>query len=66
MTLTETALVEPDVLERVLGSALQGGGDFAEVFVEDRTMTGISLDDRRVEELLVGARPWGRDPGGRR
>ncbi len=54
MTLTETALVEPDVLERVLGSALQGGGDFAEVFVEDRTMTGISLDDRRVEELSSG------------
>jgi TldD protein len=54
MTLTDTMLVEPDVLERVLGRALRRGGDFAEVFVEDRTMSGISLDDRRVEELSTG------------
>ncbi|MGO9910338.1 MAG: TldD/PmbA family protein [Acidimicrobiales bacterium] len=54
MTMTDTALVEPDVLERVLGAALARGGDFAEVFVEDRKMTGISLDDRRVEELSSG------------
>ncbi|MGH9303095.1 MAG: TldD/PmbA family protein [Acidimicrobiales bacterium] len=47
-------LVAPDVLERVLGSALRNGGDFAEVFVEDRSATGISLDDRRVEELSSG------------
>jgi TldD protein len=47
-------LVEPDVLERVLHSALQRGGDFAEVFVEDRTTNGISLDDRKVEELSSG------------
>ncbi len=54
MTLTEPSLVEPDVLERVLSSSLRHGGDFAEVFVEDRTTTGIALDDRRVEELSSG------------
>jgi len=54
MPVTETALVEPDVLERVLGSALRRGGDFAEVFVEDRSVTGITLDDRKVEELSSG------------
>jgi TldD protein len=47
-------LVETDVLERVLGSALRRGGDFAEVFVEDRATSGISLDDRKVEELSSG------------
>jgi TldD protein len=46
--------VEPDILERVLASALRRGGDFAEVFVEDRTANGISLDDRKVEELSSG------------
>jgi TldD protein len=46
--------VEPDVLERVLGTALRRGGDFAEVFVEDRTSAGISLDDGKVEELSSG------------
>ncbi|MGH9296384.1 MAG: TldD/PmbA family protein [Acidimicrobiales bacterium] len=54
MTLTETPLAESETLERVLRSSLRHGGDFAEVFVEDRTNTGISLDDRRVEELSSG------------
>jgi TldD protein len=52
--MTGSPLVAPDVLERVLGSALRHGGDFAEVFVEDRSATGISLDDRKVEELSSG------------
>jgi TldD protein len=47
-------LVERDVLEGVLATALRRGGDFAEVFVEDRIASGISLDDRRVEELSSG------------
>ncbi len=47
-------LISPDVLERVLSAALRGGGEFAEVFAEDRASTAISLDDRRVEELSSG------------
>jgi TldD protein len=47
-------LVDPAVVERVLGSALGRGGDFAEVFVEDRQAIGASLDDGRVEELSSG------------
>ncbi len=34
-----------------MASALRRGGDFAEVFAEDRVATGISLDDGRIEEL---------------
>ncbi len=47
-------LVGTDVLERVLARALRSGGEFAEVFAEDRRSTGISLDDRRIEELSSG------------
>ncbi|MGH9087263.1 MAG: TldD/PmbA family protein [Acidimicrobiales bacterium] len=47
-------LVEPPVLERVLGAALARGGDMAEIFVEDRQTSGAALDDRRVEELSSG------------
>jgi TldD protein len=54
MTVTGPGLIDPDVLERVLASALSRGGEFAEVFAEDRDMTSISLDDRRVEELSSG------------
>jgi TldD protein len=57
MTLTDSSqadLVDAAVLDRVLHAALQRGGDFAEIFAEDRTTLGISLDDRRVEELSTG------------
>jgi TldD protein len=45
------ALVEPVVVGKVLDAALAKGGDFAEVFVEDRYATGAAFDDGRVEEL---------------
>jgi TldD protein len=41
-------------LENVLGVAMARGGDFAEVFVEDRTTSSAMLDQRRVEELSSG------------
>jgi len=47
-------LVAPPVLERVLHHSLRRGGDFAEVFVEDRQSTSAVLDDGRVEELSSG------------
>ncbi|HUY20939.1 MAG TPA: TldD/PmbA family protein [Acidimicrobiales bacterium] len=47
-------LVEAPVVERVLGAALRNGGDFAEVFAEDRQSTSAVLDDGRVEELSSG------------
>jgi TldD protein len=48
------ALVEHDVLERVLAGALAAGGEFAEVYVEDRRGTGIGLDDRKIEQVSTG------------
>src|SRR3954454_9170440 len=47
-------MIDKDVLERVLGRALRDGGDFAEVFAEDRTSSNAVLDDGRIEELLSG------------
>jgi TldD protein len=41
-------------IQRVLGSALRTGGDFAEIFVEDRRSSSARLDDGRVEELSSG------------
>ncbi|MGE3835463.1 MAG: TldD/PmbA family protein [Acidimicrobiia bacterium] len=48
-------MIDSDVLERVLGRALQGGGDFAEVFAEDRRSSSARLEDGRIEELTSGA-----------
>lgn len=47
-------MIESPVLERVLSGALRHGGDFAEVFAEDRSTSSAVLDDGRVEELSSG------------
>jgi TldD protein len=51
---TDTALIDTDVLQNVLSSALAKGGDMAEVFAEDSVTASAMLDDRRVEELSSG------------
>jgi TldD protein len=47
-------VIEEQVLQRVLGAALRGGGEFAEVFAEDRRSSTARLDDGKVEELTSG------------
>ena len=44
-------MIDQAVLERVLGASLRTGGDFAEVFAEDRRNASARLDDGVVEEL---------------
>jgi TldD protein len=50
----EPPLIEAPVLERTLRRALRSGGDFAEVFAEDRRGGSGRFDDGRVEELTTG------------
>lgn len=47
-------MIDQSVLEEVLGVALRTGGEFAEVFAEDRQSSSAVLDDGRVEELSSG------------
>jgi TldD protein len=47
-------IIERDVLQATLDHALDSGGDFAEVFVEDRRSSSGRFDDGRVEELVSG------------
>lgn len=47
-------MIDTDILQRTLALALRSGGDFAEVFVEDRRNSSATLDDGRVEELTSG------------
>ncbi|MFN8034474.1 MAG: TldD/PmbA family protein [Acidimicrobiia bacterium] len=47
-------MIEESVLQHTLFEALRRGGDFAEVFVEDRRTSSIRLDDTRIEELGSG------------
>ena len=47
-------LIEPSIVQRVLSASLRTGGDFAEVFVEDRRSSSARLDDGRVEQVTSG------------
>jgi len=47
-------VIDKDVLERTLSRALHNGGDFAEVFAEDRVNSSARLEDGRIEELTSG------------
>jgi len=47
-------VIEESVISRVLGAALRTGGDFAEIFAEDRRGTMARLDDGKVEDMASG------------
>jgi len=47
-------LIDESVVATVLERALKTGGDFAEIYAEDRRATGAVLDDGRVEDLVSG------------
>ena len=44
-------LIETPIIEATLARALAGGGEFADVFVEDRSSVSAIYDDRKVEEM---------------
>ncbi len=47
-------MIDQDVLERVLTHATRTGGDFAEVYAEDKRGTSAGLDDGKVEQVNSG------------
>src|SRR5882757_308654 len=47
-------MIDETVAQRVLGTALRTGGDFAEIFAEDRRSSAAHFDDGRVEQLSSG------------
>ena len=50
-----TPLIDAELATRVLDGALRNGGDFAEVFCEERTGFGLAIDESRVEGVQRGA-----------
>jgi TldD protein len=47
-------VLEDAIVRKVLTAALATGGEWAEVFAEDRLSHNIRLEERRVEELVTG------------
>ncbi len=47
-------MLDESLINRVIRSALARGGEFAEIFVEEKTNFSASLDDSLIEELTSG------------
>ena len=48
------ATVEIELLQAVLKKALSRGGEYADIFVEQRKSTFLQIDDNRIEKLVSG------------
>ena len=47
-------MLDHELINRTLSAAMSTGGEFAEVFVEDKRSSSAVFDDGRVEELTSG------------
>jgi TldD protein len=47
-------MIDQSLVERVLSSAVRDGGEFAEVYVEDKRSSSAFLDDGKVEQVTSG------------
>ena len=47
-------MIESDVAERVLTTAMGTGGEFAEIYAEDKHSTSVGFDDGCVEQVTSG------------
>ena len=47
-------MIDKELIENAIAEALKTGGDFAEIFVEDKRSSSAYFDDGKVEELTSG------------
>jgi TldD protein len=47
-------VIDHDVCTRVLSAAMRSGGEFAEIYAEDKRSTSAGLDDGRIEQVTSG------------
>lgn len=48
-------MLERKDLQEIIGMALQHGGDFAEVYLEQKRTTGIACEDDKIERVVSGS-----------
>ena len=47
-------MLSKENLEELLHTALRAGGDFAEIFIEDASVTSITCEDNNIEKIVSG------------
>ena len=48
-------MISPDLAKSILAEALKTGADLAEIYIEDRTLLRLGLDDSRLEQAIRGS-----------
>ncbi len=48
----EKEMIDKELIENAIAEALKTGGDFAEIFVEDKRSSSAYFDDGKVEEFF--------------
>ncbi|MDD4562655.1 MAG: TldD/PmbA family protein [Syntrophomonadaceae bacterium] len=47
-------MLDKEILERVLEEALKQGGDFAEIYIEEKQLSNVFCEDDRIEKVNSG------------
>lgn len=47
-------MISKSIIKEVLGRALSSGGDFAEIFAEDKVLNNLSMIDGKMENIVSG------------
>ncbi|MCG8570506.1 MAG: TldD/PmbA family protein [Spirochaetes bacterium] len=47
-------MIAPELCQSVLQTALQGGGEFADIFIEEKKSTVISFEDGKIKNISTG------------
>ena len=47
-------MIDQDLHFEILGRTLGRGGEYADVFVESRSVTSLILEDSRLEKIITG------------
>lgn len=50
----ETKMIKQSIIENVLEVALSKGGDFSEVFIEDKYVNRLELQSGKLEKSISG------------
>ena len=49
-------MIDDEILQRVLKKTLSNGGEYADIFMEQRSANAVQLEDNRVEKVISGSR----------
>ena len=48
-------MLDPSLLQKIMGKALANGGEYADVYVELRETTALVVEDGKLEKVITGS-----------